>query len=661
MRRRIVAVDAAAEHGDRDAARLERALVRLAVDAAREAAHDDEPRRRELPTERSRDLRAVAAARAGSDDRDRRPREQRRPSRRRAGTGPAADRGSPRSSGGNADAERPRSGARAPRAQPEACSSNRAANAASPRGRGASDASTAAREVAHRPSSSRGERYDSASATCSGRTASAAASAATVRATRATRARPRPESGSRSTARSSSASASRVRRSGGPPRRSRASTTRARTGADASAGPAASSSARGPRDDDDEVEAVEQRAGELVAERGEALRRARALGRRVAAPAAGHRFIVADELEARRERRPPPDAGDADDAVLERLPQRLERGSLELRQLVEEQHAAVREARLAGPRARARRRRSPPSRRCGAARGTAARRRAGRSAASSPATEWIRVTSSASSSASGGRIPGSRRASIVFPVPGGPAKSRLWPPAAASSSARRARSCPRTSARSGTSGAGAAASLAVRLPRRQLDLARAGTPTASARWRTGTGSIARERDLRRRLRPRRACVRDPSAAPPPPRPARRRPAGCARRARARPGTRAARAGRTTPAREAARIASAIGRSKPDPSFRRLGRREVDRDAPLPGHSTLGRRDPAAHAFLRLLARAVGEPDDRESRNAAADVGLHLDPAGVEADDGVSDRAREHLPDGTAAIRTSSCRVRAGSV
>ena len=53
------------------------------------------------------------------------------------------------------------------------------------------------------------------------------------------------------------------------------------------------------------------------------------------------------------------------------------------------------------------------------------------------------------SSSSGGRIPGSRRASIVFPIPGGPASSRLCLPAAAISSTRRARSCPRTSARSG--------------------------------------------------------------------------------------------------------------------------------------------------------------------------------------------------------------------
>ena len=43
---------------------------------------------------------------------------------------------------------------------------------------------------------------------------------------------------------------------------------------------------------------------------------------------------------------------------------------------------------------------------------------------SMPATEWIVVTVSASSKESGGRSPGSRRASIVFPAPGGPLNSR---------------------------------------------------------------------------------------------------------------------------------------------------------------------------------------------------------------------------------------------
>ena len=72
----------------------------------------------------------------------------------------------------------------------------------------------------------------------------------------------------------------------------------------------------------------------------------------------------------------------------------------------------------------------------------------GRPGGSRPATEWMRVTSSASAGGNRGRMPGNRRASIVFPVPGGPPSSRLCPPAAASSSARRARAWPRTSARS---------------------------------------------------------------------------------------------------------------------------------------------------------------------------------------------------------------------
>ena len=63
---------------------------------------------------------------------------------------------------------------------------------------------------------------------------------------------------------------------------------------------------------------------------------------------------------------------------------------------------------------------------------------------SSPATLWIFVTSSASAVVVRGRIEGSRRASIVFPQPGGPTSTTLWPPAAAISSARFASVCPRT-------------------------------------------------------------------------------------------------------------------------------------------------------------------------------------------------------------------------
>ena len=68
-------------------------------------------------------------------------------------------------------------------------------------------------------------------------------------------------------------------------------------------------------------------------------------------------------------------------ALLERLPQHLERAPVELRHLVEEQHAVVREADLAGARHAVRRRRARRPRSCGAARETAAARqqpRAGR-------------------------------------------------------------------------------------------------------------------------------------------------------------------------------------------------------------------------------------------------------------------------------------------
>src|SRR5256885_6833943 len=46
---------------------------------------------------------------------------------------------------------------------------------------------------------------------------------------------------------------------------------------------------------------------------------------------------------------------------------------------------------------------------------------------------WIFVNSSAASNSNGGRIVGSRFASIVLPEPGGPISRMLWPPAAARS------------------------------------------------------------------------------------------------------------------------------------------------------------------------------------------------------------------------------------
>ena len=53
-------------------------------------------------------------------------------------------------------------------------------------------------------------------------------------------------------------------------------------------------------------------------------------------------------------------------------------------------------------------------------------------------------------------------------------------------------------------------------------------------------------------------------------------------------------------------------------------------------------DAAAHAVLRLLTGTVGEPDDREARNARLKVRLDLDFARLEPDESLSHGAREHV-------------------
>ena len=172
---------------------------------------------------------------------------------------------------------------------------------------------------------------------------------------------------------------------------------------------------------------------------------------------------------------------------------------------------------------------------------------------------------------SGGRIPGSRWASMVLPEPGGPTNSRLWPPAAAISSARRGTSCPRTSARSSVvarRGAPVATPAWPRAPARRARLA------AQQRHQRGRGSAAPARRRRRRSRPRRRCRAGRPAgarrarAPRRRSAARRAPAAACRRAPARRRTacRPARAASTAPA--AASMPTAIGTSNAAPSLRR---------------------------------------------------------------------------------------------
>ena len=130
---------------------------------------------------------------------------------------------------------------------------------------------------------------------------------------------------------------------------------------------------------------------------------------------------------------------------------RLEHAAVELRQLIEEQHAAMGEADLPWLHRRPASDDRAAPRRCDAGRGTDAcvQRHA---SSRRPAIEAIAATSSASALDSGGSRRGKRAASMLLPLPGGPTISTLCPPAAATSSARLACHCPMTcsSAKSAT-------------------------------------------------------------------------------------------------------------------------------------------------------------------------------------------------------------------
>ena len=211
MRGRIVAVDPTPEHGDGGAAGLERAAVRLAVDAACEAAHDYEPRTPELASEHARDLGAVRRARARADDGDRRAPENIRTggpaneqSRRRIVDRVQQRRKLPRRTRDPAHARLAQTSQVRSLVEPAREHAKRPLAWRVHDVRARLGRESCERQLAHGAPSSVGDRYASASDRCSAPTAGSAASAAIVSATRLARARPRPESGSRSTARSSS-------------------------------------------------------------------------------------------------------------------------------------------------------------------------------------------------------------------------------------------------------------------------------------------------------------------------------------------------------------------------------------------------------------------------------------------------------------------------
>ena len=265
---------------------------------------------------------------------------------------------------------------------------------------------------------------------------------------------------------------------------------------------------------------------------------------------------------------------------------------------------------------------------------------------------------------SGGRIPGRRRASIVLPDPGGPTKSRLWPPAAAISSARRGTSCPRTSARSAVLGA-----VAGRRPRDDGG--------------GGPGEAAP---------PRRAAARP--ARPDSAGPARRRApttaaspafsAGTTSRRTARARAQAAmgstpRTGRSVPSSASSPTnsvsASAPGSTTPAAHSMPDGDRDVERGAVLAqvgGREVDGdppRRQPEAAVLERapdahppLADAGVGQADDVAAGEPHPDVDLDVDGRGLDSDHRRRRDPCEHAPslcerDASAIPRAS--RTRAG--
>jgi hypothetical protein len=72
----------------------------------------------------------------------------------------------------------------------------------------------------------------------------------------------------------------------------------------------------------------------------------------------------------------------------------------------------------------------------------------------------------------------------------------------------------------------------------------------------------------------------------------------------------------------------------------LGRREIDRDPPR-REVQLRRSDPRPDTLTGFLASAVGQPDDREARQAVANVCLDVDTTRLETDERMRDRACKH--------------------
>ena len=343
--------------------------------------------------------------------------------------------------------------------------------------------------------------------------------------------------------------------------------------------------------------------GDAAAVARDALGRAAAAAAAVAAMPAGTGVHRRDQLEARRELRLARGARDRHAPGFERLAQHLEHVAVELRQLVEEQHAVVRERDLA----RARQRAAADQRRaealwCGARYGRSPQR-----AASNPPleTEWIAATSSASASRQRRQDAGEARR-----------EHRL---------AGARRTDHQHAVRAGRGDFERALRLLLALHVAEVGVGRAAA-SAFARVRASSGASPA-----RCATPRAACA----------------PAGCARLRRARPrrvafrqhesasggarrqrhGERAAHRAQLAGERELARELVAVERLQRELAargedaerdrqveaagvLRQVGRREIDRDAPR-GKLEMRVVERRAHAVARFAHLGIGQADDVE--------------------------------------------------
>ena len=276
----------------------------------------------------------------------------------------------------------------------------------------------------------------------------------------------------------------------------------------------------------------------------------------------------------------------------------------------------------------------------------------------SPATEWTRVASREVARSRGGSRSGRRVASMVFPEPGGPTIRRWWPPVAATSRARRARRCPRMSARSlpggsgtaalGPPGTGGGASSHRRCPRRPSTRRRrvgaertrpCPQTVASARLTSGTTRTRAREGLGEHQGPRRSPERPVEAE-----------LADEGHARHRLGRDLARGDQEADGDGQVESGAAL----PDPR-----RRQVDGHAPE-GPREAAREQGGPHAVAGLPDGGVGQADHGEAGEAVGHVDLDPDRLAVHTDeDGGGDggdhgASFRHGPAGPPLGRTAGC-------